>query len=62
MKVIPVILAHTAQVREAAWAPFEEDEWTVASVDDNNNLMMWSPHDEVYNDEQDLDNYNTDVV
>eukprot|EP00672_Neobodo_designis_P023677 CAMPEP_0174835168 /NCGR_PEP_ID=MMETSP1114-20130205/5270_1 /TAXON_ID=312471 /ORGANISM="Neobodo designis, Strain CCAP 1951/1" /LENGTH=420 /DNA_ID=CAMNT_0016069113 /DNA_START=159 /DNA_END=1421 /DNA_ORIENTATION=+ len=53
---------HTAHVREASWAPFPEDEWTVASVDDNNNLMLWSPHDEVYNDEQDLDNYNTDVV
>jgi histone-binding protein RBBP4 len=53
---------HTAQVREASWAPFSEDEWTVASVDDNNTLMLWSPHDEVYNDEVDLENYNQDVV
>jgi histone-binding protein RBBP4 len=53
---------HTAHVREASWAPFAEDEWTVASVDDNNMLMLWSPHDDIYNDEMDLDNYNTEVV
>lgn len=55
-------LGHTAQVREASWAPFDEDEWTVASVDDNNLMMLWSPHADVYNDELDLENYNTDVV
>lgn len=53
---------HTATIREAAWAPFEEDEWTVASVDDNNILQLWSPHNEIYNDELDIEQYNQDVV
>jgi histone-binding protein RBBP4 len=53
---------HTATVRDAVWAPFDDDEWTVASVDDNNLLQLWAPHEEVYNDEQDADQYNTDVV
>jgi histone-binding protein RBBP4 len=42
---------HTAGVREAAWAPFPEDEWTVASVCDNNMLQLWTPHPDTYNDE-----------
>ena len=48
-------LGHTAAVREASWSPFECDPWVVASVDDNNALMLWSPHENVINGTSDAD-------
>ena len=53
---------HTAQVRAATWCPAQEDEWSVASVDDNNVLQLWAPYEGVYNDQADKEVYNTDVV
>lgn len=44
-------LGHTGVVRDAKWAPFDEDEWTVASVDENNMLQLWAPHPDIYNDD-----------
>jgi histone-binding protein RBBP4 len=53
---------HTANVRQATWCPHEEDEWSIASVDDNNVLQVWAPHERVYNDEADQEVYGTEGV
>lgn len=46
-------LGHTAAVRQATWCPFDlhHHEWTVASVDDNNTLQLWSPSRQALDDE-----------
>ena len=44
---------HTNSVGEFSWNMHEDDAWTVASVDDDNVLHVWSMAENIYNDEDD---------
>jgi len=38
-----VTTGHTAAPSEFCWAPGEQEVWTLASVSDDNIVMVWSP-------------------